>query len=1398
MIENLTPILQWFNQIAVVVFMQSAVVILLGLTLAGIFRRQGSLVQASIYRATFVGVCASPILATALSGLGVAGLPLKLPLGAEANSPIKTTSDTFNETSLSLLARDADTDIFVERESAVANFETTTDRSLGEASEGFAPVDLMSNADGQSNPTSPSSWLLLVLSIVPTIWLLGTMVLLTKFIVELRRVRKLCESSIAVNESVRQLAIRVAAALQVKTPTVGIHDLISSPCVTGFWSPVVLLPSDSRDPAAQEKSLIHELAHLSRADVKWNFVQRVVCVLFPQPLLWWLVYRMETVAEDVCDDFVVKFTHDRAGYAQQLVDLAESQQILANIAGLGMFSSSRSLLYSRVQRILDSSRQLSIRLSGRGVMLVAVLLIALSTAGSIFRHQLSVEPLMANESFDSNSLSSNDSNPKATEILGDSRDPIRQEDEKDDAAENLVEVRGVVRDAKSLPVADADVVADWLHGQRELKTDASGEYSVMIPKDSLHYVQIRAFAEKRLSQGIHLQQRNEIPAASNMVTINIDLAPVRIINVQVQDGAGSPVEGATVLAVSSERGVSDLRRRMDTTVSDSKGNASLIVPIQMPIGCVVAIKPDQGVDYQPARVGDKLAFPTEKPVTFPENPFVLKLTGIQPIEVTVQSDYGVPLPNAKVKVVSIAPKSDRPPALDSGSIGQFEFITDEEGKVVLNVLPDWCTKAFLRADVAGYATAIYKEYNPKFHKGKVTISASKLVPVNGKVVDEGNSPVPNLKLQFYASGARSDSNTGFDFSSTTTTDANGKFRVELPEDTGCLARFNISGIALADAKPFVIEAGKPVPDQVYRTCKATRIFGRVTAGPDRAPVSNVNVWFVHKVEADNVPIPNAMFGNYRATLSRQISTVSQSDGRFEVFAGPGDYLLLSPREPIENEHEFSINNEHVFECNIHLEKYGKLQLKGQITSADPRVNVEGLRVHWQYLVQTNAFADQDTHSSKGGGFEFERAKHRVLALVESPDHRHAGFAVIEPEDAEAKIALRPTATATGIVVDAKTGNPLAGSEFQICHQIRYGQSTTSIKFPMTVMTDADGLFRAPGLAVGLKYTIQKVNRGKRHPNDMSWRDVHEFTPVETEQIDLGVITVAETPRQLSESEMLDERIAQIFEEKKAVADRLNRALEIAKYSAQNVAVLVGDPKSKPIRDLVESTMRNRQLVSELPDYVLRGVSLPMKEVTRSALAKAGVEVAGEDASPIFLFVLDSKGQLLDQFADRDLLLDGEFNINGLIGALEEHSLQPLAAKEVLDAALAKAKQENKRLIVQQTATWCGPCWTLSQYLERTRSVWEKDYVWVKIDNRWTGAIELMEELRGRSQGGVPWFAILDADRKTLVTSNDSKGENVGYPSDAGSKAHFRNMIQTTATRLTEAEIDQLMSGFDDK
>jgi len=101
--------------------------------------------------------------------------------------------------------------------------------------------------------------------------------------------------------------------------------------------------------------------------------------------------------------------------------------------------------------------------------------------------------------------------------------------------------------------------------------------------------------------------------------------------------------------------------------------------------------------------------------------------------------------------------------------------------------------------------------------------------------------------------------------------------------------------------------------------------------------------------------------------------------------------------------------------------------------------------------------------------------------------------------------------------------------------------------------------------------------------------------------------------------------------------------------------------------------------------------------------------------------------------------------------LRSHIDEPIDARKFLDEILAQAKRKNKRVLVQETATWCGPCHMLPDYPNDNRE-WETDYIWIKMDHRFTGARELMAELRAGASGGIPWFAILDADGKKLATS----------------------------------------------
>ena len=89
------------------------------------------------------------------------------------------------------------------------------------------------------------------------------------------------------------------------------------------------------------------------------------------------MYHLKTSAEEVCDDFVVRHCPDRTGYAQQLVELAESNLLAPEmaqleVASLRMFSR-KKMLGNRVGRILDTTRKLTTSVSAPAVATIATL-----------------------------------------------------------------------------------------------------------------------------------------------------------------------------------------------------------------------------------------------------------------------------------------------------------------------------------------------------------------------------------------------------------------------------------------------------------------------------------------------------------------------------------------------------------------------------------------------------------------------------------------------------------------------------------------------------------------------------------------------------------------------------------------------------------------------------------------------------------------------------------------------------------------------------------------------------------------------------------------------------------------------------------------------------------------
>ncbi len=87
----------------------------------------------------------------------------------------------------------------------------------------------------------------------------------------------------------------------------------------------------------------------------------------------------------------------------------------------------------------------------------------------------------------------------------------------------------------------------------------------------------------------------------------------------------------------------------------------------------------------------------------------------------------------------------------------------------------------------------------------------------------------------------------------------------------------------------------------------------------------------------------------------------------------------------------------------------------------------------------------------------------------------------------------------------------------------------------------------------------------------------------------------------------------------------------------------------------------------------------------------------------------------------------------------------------------------------------------------------RDLVPLKIDtDRMIGGQDMFAKYCPKNDG-IPWYAILDAEGRTVVTSDLPGTGNIGFPTDEADYAHLRAMLQKAARRLTPADLDALVA-----
>lgn len=275
----------------------------------------------------------------------------------------------------------------------------------------------------------------------------------------------------------------------------------------------------------------------------------------------------------------------------------------------------------------------------------------------------------------------------------------------------------------------------------------------------------------------------------------------------------------------------------------------------------------------------------------------------------------------------------------------------------------------------------------------------------------------------------------------------------------------------------------------------------------------------------------------------------------------------------------------------------------------------------------------------------------------------------------------------------------------------------------------------------------------------------------------------------------------LYDEKADAREQIAAALAKAKKENQRVLIQWGGNWCGWCIKLHELCKSNREISKKLMyEYVVVHVDAGKPVDKNMALATGYGADLKQHGFP-FLTILDADGKPLANQETSPLEVDGNLaaghDPKKVLDFLTRHEAAKLDAAKTLEAGVAAAKKDGKRVFLHFGAPWCGWCHKLEDWMAgpAVAPLLAKEFVDIKIDtDRMAGGKELLDRFTGGKPGGIPWFAFLDADGKVLIDSNATPGNigtNIGFPAKGPEVEHFMKMLKQAGQKLSADELEQI-------
>ncbi len=162
-------------------------------------------------------------------------------------------------------------------------------------------------------------------------------------------------------------------------PAVRAHPGVRGPLLVGLWRPMIVLPEAITGSTHRRLVLAHELAHLRRWDLMWNWLPTLAMAALPfHPLVWICNRRWRLATEAACDAAAMAATAaDPAEYGRILVHVATTPPPpVSGVLAVAVAAESRWLLIQRLTAMSNITHWNRRRLVSAGLTLTVFTIIA--------------------------------------------------------------------------------------------------------------------------------------------------------------------------------------------------------------------------------------------------------------------------------------------------------------------------------------------------------------------------------------------------------------------------------------------------------------------------------------------------------------------------------------------------------------------------------------------------------------------------------------------------------------------------------------------------------------------------------------------------------------------------------------------------------------------------------------------------------------------------------------------------------------------------------------------------------------------------------------------------------------------------------------------------------------